>query len=245
MINRLEHLDEFQSILANYRISTKSKQILAKSKLALMVGPTSCGRNTIIKRLVEQGGYRFLVSDTTRKKRTNDGVMEQDGVEYWFRKEAEVLADLRAGTFLEAAIIHAQQVSGISIREIERTITEDAIGITDIEIVGVDTIKQYKPDAHAIFVLPPSFAEWQHRLKHRGAMLPEERLRRMESAVHEFAHALEVGFYEFVINEDIESAAQQVRAITARKPDTAMQTRGKSLAVELLTETNYWLRHRK
>ena len=243
MENRLEHLDEFRRVLASYRISPASLKILGQAKLALMVGPTSCGRNTIIRQLVKQGGYRFLVSDTTRKMRSNDGIMEKDGVEYWFRKEDDVLADLQAGKFLEAAIIHAQQVSGISIKEIERTIVEDSIGITDIEIVGVDTIKAHKADAHAIFVLPPSFTEWQHRLKHRGDMPAEEHRRRMESAVHEFSHALEAGFYEFVVNDTIESAVSQVNAITSGHSQKKDQQRGKNLAVELLTETNYWLRH--
>lgn len=241
MENRLTRLQEFQEILANYHISDESKQILTRTKLALMVGPTSCGRNTIIRYLVKQGGYRFLVSDTTRTKRSNDGIMEQDGVEYWFRDEDQVLADLRSGKFLEAAIIHAQQVSGISIKELERTIAEDTIGITDIEIIGVDTIKELHPAAHALFVLPPSFSEWQRRLHHRGEMTAEEKRRRMESAVHEFSHALEAGFYHFIVNDSIERAAAQINKVTAGKADKRAEKQGRDLAIELLAETQYWL----
>ena len=162
MENKLKHLEEFQKALENYSISDASKQILLSTKLALMVGPTSCGRNTVIRELVKHGGYQFLVSDTTRAMRMNDGVMEQNGVEYWFRSEEDVLADLKAGTFLEAAIIHAQQVSGISMRELQSARDHGAIGTTDIEIVGVDNIMAINPSAHAIFVLPPSFDEWQN-----------------------------------------------------------------------------------
>lgn len=243
MENRLDELAEFRRVLGAYHISASSLSILKQAKLALMVGPTSCGRNTIIKELVRRGGYHFLVSDTTRAKRVNDGVMERDGVEYWFRSERDVLDDLRAGKFLEAAIIHGQQVSGISVKEVQRAIDEGCIGITDIEIVGVDTIKTYKPDAHAIFVLPPSFSEWQNRLQQRGDMALGEKRRRMESAVHEFAHALDTGFYEFVINDKVASAAEQVQIITAGRSHKKAQERGKTLAMELLTETNYWLRH--
>jgi guanylate kinase len=241
MENQLHRLQEFQQILQNYQISEASKQILTKTKLALMVGPTSCGRNTIIKHLVNQGGYRFLVSDTTRAKRANDGIMEQDGVEYWFRTEDEVLADLKTGRFLEAAIIHAQQVSGVSIKELERTIAADMVGITDIEIIGVDTIKELHPKADAFFVLPPSFEEWQRRLHHRGAMTQSEKRRRMESAVHEFSHALEVGFYHFIINDSIEGAAQRVADVTAGKTNKNAEKQARQLAIELLTETQYWL----
>ncbi|TXG77302.1 hypothetical protein E6P97_01855 [Patescibacteria group bacterium] len=243
MENRLEHLSEFQTILEKYRISATARKILDTVQMVLMVGPSSCGRNTIINYLVEQGGYQFLVSDTTRAKRTNNGVMEQDGVEYWFRREADVLADLQAGNFLEAAIIHGQQVSGISIRELERAAQNHLVGITDIEIVGVDTIKAHKPDAHAVFVLPPNFTAWQERLNRRGDMSVPEKRRRMESAVHEFAHALEMNFYQFVINDTIEQAAEQVRRIVAHKVDKASQQRGREICMELLAETQYWLRH--
>jgi len=241
MENHLTHLDQFQKILSDYRISDQSKQILAKTKLALMVGPTSCGRNTIIRHLVKKGGYRFLVSDTTRAMRVNDGVPEKDGVEYWFRTEEQVLADLKAGKFLEAAVIHAQQVSGISIREIELTQKQGLIGITDIEIIGVDNIVAMKPDAFAIFVLPPSFEEWQHRIHHRGHMTPAEKRRRMQSAVHEFSHALELDYYHFVINDSMQHAAEQINVITAGKTNKHAEKQGRQLAIQLLTETQYWL----
>ncbi len=242
MENRLTRLQEFQKVLADYRISEQSKKVLLQTKLALMVGPTSCGRNTIIDYLVKHGGYRFLVSDTTRAKRTNNGIMEQNGVEYWFRKEDEILTDLNAGAFLEAAIIHSQQVSGISIKELERTIAQGVVGITDIEIVGVDAIKAMYAGAHAFFVLPPSFAEWQRRLHQRGEMTPAEKRRRMESAVHEFGHALEVGFYHFVINDMVENAAKQVDNVVSGHTNKKAEERGRALAIELLTETQYWLK---
>lgn len=235
------HLSEFQKVLAAYTISDKSKHILRKTKLALMVGPTSCGRNTIIRHLVKQGGYRFLVSDTTRAKRVNDGVMERDGVEYWFRSEKEILADLKAGKFLEAAIIHNQQVSGISIREVELTREQGLIGTTDIEIIGVDNIMGAAPNAFAIFVLPPNFEQWQQRLHRRGTMDETEKNRRMESAVHEFNHALEAGFYHFVVNDSVKHAVEQVNRITSGKRDKRAEERGRIVAIELLTETKYWL----
>lgn len=237
MPNTLKHIQEFKRALANYTVSDASKQILASTKLALMVGPSSCGRNTIIQQLVANGGYRFLVSDTTRQKRVNNGVAEQDGVEYWFRTEEQVLADLKAGKYLEAAIIHAQQVSGTSIREIQLAHAQQAIGITDIEIVGVDNIISLKPDAFAIFVLPPSFAEWQQRLDNRGHMTAEEKRRRMESAVMEFEHALEVEYYHFVINDDLAHATAQVNAITAGKRNDAVEAAGRELAASLLADT--------
>lgn len=242
MQNKLIYLSEFQNILSNYRISDQSARILRKVNLVLMVAPTSAGRNTIIRELMKTGEYYFIVSDTTRLPRINDGVPEKNGVEYWFRKEEDMLNDLKSGKFLEAAIIHDQQVSGISMRELDKAARQNKIAITDIEIVGVENIMRVKSDAHPIFVLPPSFEEWQHRLKHRGKMTREETLNRMRSAVREFQHALESGYYTFVINKDIEAAAQEIN-LAARygMVDDLRQAEGRKLAEQLLLATKSYL----
>jgi guanylate kinase len=98
----MENYAEFKEVLAKYQISDRAKSVLKDLSLVLMLGPTSSGRNTIIRRQIETGHYYYIVSDTTRPPRVNDGVLEQNGKEYWFRTEAEVLADLKAGEYLEA-----------------------------------------------------------------------------------------------------------------------------------------------
>lgn len=241
MENHLVHLGQFKSLLAQYTISDQSKAVLASTRLVLMVGATSSGRNTIIRQLVDGGGYRFIVSDTTRAKRMNNGVMEQDGREYWFRSEEDMLQDIRDGKFLEAAVIHDQQVSGTSIRELQLAHDQGSIGITDIEIVGVDHIVAMKPDAYAIFVLPPGFSQWQRRLQQRGTMPKVELCRRMQSAVKEFEHALSVDYYHFVINDDVPRATEQVRRIVAGTHDKQAEDKGRALATELLQETKQLL----
>src|SRR4051794_32440597 len=100
-MNKLEYLREFQAVLAKYQMSDVSKQTLAQTRLALLVAPTSAGRNTIIRELIKTGKFEFIVSDTTRQPRINDNILEQDGVNYWLRTEEQVLRDLKAGKFLE------------------------------------------------------------------------------------------------------------------------------------------------
>lgn len=242
MDNKLEHLEEFRQVLAHYHVSDASKQILDQTKLALLVAPTASGRNTVIKELLKTGDYHFIVSDTTRHPRVNDGVAEQDGVEYWFRSEEEILADLRAGKFLEAAIIHNQQVSGISIRELEQAKSEGKIATTDIEIVGIHNIMQAKPDTIAIFMLPPSFDDWMARIDSRGDMKLEEKRRRLQSAEAEFKAALEHDYFVFVINDTIAHAVGQIQALTHKQTDRAEQTHHRELVKTLLTDTEEWLK---
>jgi guanylate kinase len=236
MENRLDHLAEFREILAHYRISDTSKQILDKTKLALLVAPTAGGRNTIIRELLKTGAYHYIVSDTTRHPRVNNGVPEQNGIEYWFRNEEEVLADLNRGKFLEAAVIHNQQVSGISIRELEQAMNENKIALADIEIIGMQNIIEAKPDTYPLFVIPPSFKEWLKRLDSRGQMAAVEKQRRLQSAYGEFKAALEKDYYLFVINDTIPHAVEQIQAITHGHINEGLQLKAKALAEELKTK---------
>jgi guanylate kinase len=186
---------QFEEALRNYSVSAEAIEDLEDLKLVLLLGPTSSGRNTIIRHLVGTGNYHYIVSDTTRPPRVNDGELEQNGREYWFRSEEEVLADIEAGDFLEAEIIHRQQVSGISIRELKKAKQEGKIAVTDIELEGVHNVMKVKPNTFAVMILPPSFEEWQKRLAHRGVMTPTEKSRRMETAYKIFQDGSVENYY--------------------------------------------------
>lgn len=243
-MNSLEHLDEFKKILGNYTIADKGRQVLGDTKLALLAAPTSSGRNTIIRKLQETQQFHFLVSDTTRHPRVNDGLLERSGVEYWFRNEEDVLDDLKKGKYLEAALVHNQQVSGISLREIEKARRDNKIAVTDIEIAGVDTIMKIKSDALAFFILPPDFDEWQRRIRNRGNMDIEEFRRRLESACSEFEAALNRSYYIFVVNDSLESAAKQIYdSAVLSVVDIAQQHDGIQLATRLLQDTRNFIKN--
>lgn len=101
-MNRLRHLPEFAETLSRYRVSEPVIEVLHSFRLVLLSGPSASGRNTIINELLKSGQYVYIVSDTTRRPRVNNGVKETNGVEYWFRSEEQLLDELRHGDFLEA-----------------------------------------------------------------------------------------------------------------------------------------------
>ncbi len=245
--NTLVHLSEFRALLDNYQVSEKSGLLLQRTKLVLLAAPTSSGRNTLIRKLIETGKYHYIVSDTTRQPRINDGILEQNGVEYWFRSEQAILQDLHHGKFLEAAVIHDQQVSGMSIRELEKAMGRGRVPITDIEVVGVENVVKAKPDALAIFVLPPSFEEWQRRIKERGNMSSAEFRRRLTSAAKEFEMALAEDYYIFAVNDQLENAARDINHIVfdtiSLEEKQANQEYGKKLTTELLQKTEQLLKN--
>lgn len=210
---RLARLAEFEAALKNYQVGPEGRKILDETTLVLLIGPTSSGRNTIIERLMRTGEYYFIVSDTTRPKRINNGVREKNGVEYWFRSEDEMLADIKAGTFLEAELIHRQQVSGTSIRELQYAHDKGRIAITDVDIGGIYNIIKTKPDTIVILILPPDFESWQKRLRGRGHMSPEEYRRRTETALKIFAAPSEHDFFKIVVNDKLDQAVQEVNEL--------------------------------
>ncbi len=209
-MNQLHYRKELETILANYKVSSDGLNLLVKIPLVLLSGPSAVGRNTIINELLKTGDYHFIVSDTTRKPRTNNGIQEKNGINYWFRKEDDVLEDLRSGKFLEAEIIHDQQVSGISIRELERAQMENKIAIKDIEIGGFNNVSAIKPDSVGILILPPSFNEWIRRLTNRGEMSKAEIINRLETGRRIFKEALNNKTLNIVVNDRLDAAAKEI-----------------------------------
>lgn len=211
----LNHYDEFQKVLQGYQLSPRAAASLDGVKLVLMLAASSTGRNTVINHLLKTGEYHYIVSDTTRQPRVNDGVPEENGKEYWFRSEEEVLADLKAGEFLEAELIHDQQVSGISIRELEKAKVEGKVAITDVDLKGVHNILKTKPDTVTIMLLPPSFEEWQKRMAGRGRMGQAEQERRLRTALRIFEDGLKQNYYRYIIAENLDQSAGIIASIVS------------------------------
>lgn len=235
-MNQLHNLDEFQKLATDYHVSAGAKQALSSAQLVLCSAASATGRNTIIRELVKTGKYYFVVSDTTRKPRINDGVLEKDGVEYWFRTEDAMLEDIKAGKLVEFEIIHRQQVSGMSVREVEKATSNGKIAITDADRGGVASVIKEKPDTLCLFFLPPSFDSWQTRLRGRGNMDPKEYKRRMDTAIQEYENALAQSYYTFVINDILEKTVQDVDAIVHGHFDEAKQQEARHLAESILAQ---------
>jgi guanylate kinase len=230
----LTHYDEFREIIEKYTMSERAKNALVDLKLVLLVGPTSSGRNTVLKELVKNENYYFVVSDTTRPPQKRDGKIEENGVNYFFRTEEEMLADLKAGEFFEAELIHNQQVSGISIRELEKAKSLNKIAATDVDIGGVNNVLKAKPDTTIIYLIPPSFEEWQQRIRSRGLMSEIEYRRRLQTAEAILKDGLRPNnHYHFVISENISQTAAIINDIAHGKHNPH-QGRGESLINVLL-----------
>ena len=206
--------------IENYQPNDDVRQLIADTKIVLLVGISGAGKDTTKQKLLQLPEFADIVSYTTRAPRQNQGVLEQNGREYHFVGEdlAEKMLDDKQ--FVEAKFVHGT-VYGTGVAEIQAIHDAARTAITDIDVQGVDEYKDLSQRVIAIFLLPPNFAEWQRRLRARYATEQEfaaEWNKRFQSAIKELTHALEVPYYHFIINDWLNETVRIVREIAAR-PD--------------------------
>ena len=177
------------------------------SKIFVFSGASGVGKSSALKRVMaERNDLRFSVSATTRQPR----IGERDGVDYHFISP-DVFSDwIEKGEFLE----YAEYVSnfyGTPKRYVDEAMSEGKDVILDIEIQGAQQVHVQRPDVVRIFIAPPSWEELERRLIGRGTESPEKVRSRLARGKVEFAAAKDFDY--FVINETVEQAVAEIRAI--------------------------------
>jgi guanylate kinase len=175
--------------------------------MLIVSSPSGAGKTTLCNRLrAEFQDLRFSISHTTRRPRPN----ETDGREYHFIEPASFESMVRAGAFAEWARVHGN-LYGTSLDEIERA-KHDARGVLfDIDYQGARQIKAALPAAVGVFILPPSLAELERRLRGRGTEDDATAARRLANARLEIE---QYGIFDYVImNDDLDVAYQELRGV--------------------------------
>jgi guanylate kinase len=175
--------------------------------LLVVSGPSGVGKSSVIDAVLERTGATFSVSATTRSPRPG----EVDGEDYWF-VDQQAFSDLVAsGGMLEWAEYGGYRY-GTPRAPVVETLTDGTHVILDIENDGAHQVKQAYPAATLVFLMPPSRAELEHRLRARGDTADRDIERRLAVADEQILDAHE--FYdELVVNDDLESAISQVVSI--------------------------------
>lgn len=213
-MNTIDHL------LTDYQPSDQAVALVRKAKIALLVGISGAGKDTIKKELLKISDYRDIVSHTTRAPRTNNGIAEVPDVDYHFINDESAKKMVINHDFIEAKSVHGT-VYGTSVDELQKACDGQKIAITDIDVQGVSEYKDMSSAVIAIFILPPSYSKWRERFAQRydsAELFEAEWHKRRNSAVSELTHALEVPYYHFIINDDL-SRAVTVADEIAHRPD--------------------------
>ena len=178
-------------------------------KLFVISGASGVGKSTVLKQVMTaRPDLAFSVSATTREPRPG----EVDGVHYYFISREAFEEMIRKDAFLEYDN-HAMNYYGTPVDQLEDKLTRGHV-ILDIEPVGARIVKDKRPDAVLIFIMPPSWEELECRLRGRGDT-PEDQIQiRLDRAKWEMDQRL---WYDYqVTNCQVEICAENILKIIAQ-----------------------------
>jgi len=183
--------------------------------LLVLSAPAGAGKGSLKDLLLQRdGGFIFSISATTRAIRPG----EEDGVHYHFLSP-EAFARMEAeGDFLEVATVHGNRY-GTLLKPVMQWMEEGQDILLEIDTQGAESVMDKLADCVSVFVLPPSFAELERRLRARNTEDEETIRRRLQNARGEVGQMLHYRY--IIINDSLETAYRQLEAIvTAERLNT-------------------------
>jgi len=175
--------------------------------LFIIAAPSGAGKSSLVNALLaEDKRLAVSISYTTRPPREG----EVEGGHYHFVDPVTFEAMLERGDFLESAEVHGNRY-GTSQKWLADARARDLDIVLEIDWQGAQQVRRIFQDAIAIFVLPPSLAELERRLRSRGKDSEASIRTRLANAREEIAHAAEFDYV--IINNDFEAARQDLAAV--------------------------------
>ena len=183
-------------------------EIRRRGLMLVLSSPSGAGKTTISRRLLTiEPDLVLSISATTRPMRPG----EQDGVDYHFIDHAAFDRMVQDGAFLEYAKVFDHQY-GTPRAAVEQSLAAGRDVLFDIDWQGTQQLAQSaRDDLVSVFILPPTIAALEQRLKTRAQDSAEVVARRMAKAADEMSHWAEYDY--IIVNDDLESSIQRVRAI--------------------------------
>lgn len=183
--------------------------------LVVFTGPSGVGKGTLLKSLLlRHPDLYFSVSATTRLPRPG----ETDGVHYYFVSRAQFEQMIRNQELLEWAEF-AENCYGTPRQPIEAQIAQGKLVILEIELEGARQVRQTFPSALQIFILPPSLAELERRIRSRAQDSEAAIARRLTRAQEEISAAAEFDLQ--IVNDQLDQALLQIEAALFSQPNLA------------------------
>ncbi len=169
--------------------------------------PSGAGKSTLTQRLVRSvPDLIFSISFTTRKPRPG----EEDGRDYFFIDDDWFDALVREDGFVEWVEVYGHRY-GTGRAWLDEVLASGRDVLLDIETTGAMSVRRAMPGARMIFILPPSAASLEQRLRSRGKDSDEQIRIRLEHARHELER---YPAYDYLIlNDDLELAYRQFEGI--------------------------------
>ena len=180
-----------------------------KCRMIIIAAPSGAGKSIFVNRITaELPRLCDTVTYTTRAIRAG----ESEGNPYHFVSLERFEELVQQNFFAEWAYVHHNRY-GTPYYQLEDAWKVDRVIIMDVDVQGADTFKRKFPDAHSIFILPPSIDELRRRVTKRDSRASEDAdlELRMKNAEIEIKHADQFDFQ--VVNDDFDKSYQEFKKI--------------------------------
>ncbi|HET7610195.1 MAG TPA: guanylate kinase [Rhodanobacteraceae bacterium] len=179
---------------------------MSRGRLFIVAAPSGAGKSTLVNALLaREPGIALSISHTTRAPRPGD----VDGVQYHFVDRTAFEAMVARGDFIEHADVFGNYY-GTSRAAVEPALASGRDVLLEIDWQGAAQVRRAMPECVSIFILPPSRAELERRLRARGTDNVATIERRLAASREEISHAHE--FDCIVVNDRFEDAVAALQA---------------------------------
>ena len=181
---------------------------MRKGLLVVVSGPSGAGKGTICQALLEKTPLAYSVSATTRKPRAG----EVDGESYYFLSVEAFEKMIEKDELLEWAKVY-DNYYGTPLKKVEEKLAAGEDILLEIDTQGAMKVREKFPEGVYIFILPPSLAELERRIRGRDTETEDVLQKRLAAAIDE----IEAGkCYKYVVtNDEVDGAVDSVCAILA------------------------------
>ena len=176
--------------------------------ILILSSPSGAGKTTLTRMLMQDSALDLTlsVSVTTRTRRSS----EVDGVHYHFIDRGEFERMNAADELLESAEVHGNAY-GTPLKPVEKVLAQGRDMLFDVDWQGARQVRTKIPQAVSIFILPPSRAALEQRLKGRSTDSDQVIQRRLRDAAEDLGHWREFDYV--VVNDQFEQAIEDLQAI--------------------------------
>jgi guanylate kinase len=203
-----------------------------RGTLYIVAAPSGAGKSSIVNAcLARDGNIRLSISFTSRKPRPG----ERHAEHYHFIGRDEFQRMIDAGDFFEHALVHGDW-KGTARQSVEPQLAAGRDVLLEIDWQGARQVREQVPDAVSIFILPPSRAALEERMRKRGQDSEAVMAQRLAAAREEMSHFDEFDYV--IVNEHFDTAVAEMCAIfvASRLRRQAQMERHAGLIAALLSE---------
>jgi len=176
-------------------------------RIFVVSGPSGSGKSTLIRQVRQKiPSLGYSISHTSRPPRGQ----EKNGKEYYFLTKENFQKMIDNGEFVEWAEVYAD-LYGTSVSSLRSQLSIGLDVIMDIDVQGARNIKEHFKEANLIYVLPPSLAILEKRLRERGTDDEKSIRTRLKKAAKEIKNCVSYDYLLF--NDELDRAVEELKSI--------------------------------